>query len=32
VEPAMTLLKSLRAVWRQQLWQLDAVPPRIWAM
>jgi urease accessory protein len=32
VEPAMALLKSLRAVWRQQLWQLDAVPPRIWAM
>jgi urease accessory protein len=32
VEPAMALLKSLRAVWRQQLWQLEAVPPRIWAM
>ncbi len=32
VEPAMGLLKSLRAAWRQQLWQLDAVPPRIWAM
>jgi len=32
VEPAMELLKSLRAAWRQQLWQLDAVPPRIWAM
>lgn len=32
VEPAMGLLKSLRAAWRQQLWQLEAVPPRIWAM
>ncbi len=32
VEPAMALLKSLRAAWRQQLWQLEAVPPRIWAM
>ncbi len=32
VEPAMGLLKQLRAAWRQQLWQLDAVPPRIWAM
>ena len=32
VEPAMQLLKSLRATWRQQLWQLDPVPPRIWAM
>ena len=32
VEPAMHLLKSLRAAWRQQLWQLEPVPPRIWAM
>lgn len=32
VEPAMQLLRSLRAAWRQQLWQLEAVPPRIWAM
>lgn len=32
VEPAMGLFKSLRAAWRQQLWQLEAVPPRIWAM
>ncbi len=32
VEPAMGLLKSLRAAWRLQLWQLQAVPPRIWAM
>ncbi len=32
VEPALGLLKSLRATWRQQLWQLAAVPPRIWAM
>lgn len=32
VEPAMDLLKRLRAAWRLQLWQLQAVPPRIWAM
>ena len=32
VEPAMQLFKSLRAAWREQLWQLPAVPPRIWAM
>jgi len=32
VEPAMGLLKPLRAAWRHQLWQLQAVPPRIWAM
>lgn len=32
VEPAIDLLKQLRAAWRRQLWQLDAVPPRIWAM
>jgi len=31
VEPALELLKSLRAAWRQQLWQLEAVPPRVWA-
>ena len=31
VEPALELLKSLRAAWRRELWQLDAVPPRVWA-
>ncbi|MCA3237517.1 MAG: urease accessory protein UreD [Curvibacter sp.] len=32
VEPAMGLLRQLRAAWRQQLWQLEPVSPRIWAM
>ena len=32
VEPAMQLLKQVRAAWRAALWQLDAGPPRIWAM
>lgn len=31
VEPALDLLKSLRAAWRRELWQLAAVPPRVWA-
>jgi len=31
VEPALDLLKSLRAAWRRELWQLDALPPRVWA-
>jgi len=31
VEPALDLLKALRATWRRELWQLDAVPPRVWA-
>jgi urease accessory protein len=31
VEPALDLLKSLRAAWRRELWQLDAAPPRVWA-
>jgi hypothetical protein len=26
------LFKLIRARWRAQLWQLDAAPPRIWAM
>lgn len=30
VEPALDLLKSLRAAWRRELWQLDAAPPRVW--
>lgn len=32
VEPAMQLLKQVRAAWRAALWQLDAAPPRIWSM
>jgi len=31
VEPALDLLKALRAAWRRELWQLDAMPPRVWA-
>ena len=31
VEPALDLLKQARAAWRQQLWALEAVPPRVWA-
>ena len=31
VEPAMDLLRQLRAAWRQQAWQLSAHTPRIWA-
>lgn len=32
VEPAMQLLKQVRAAWRAALWQLFAEPPRIWSM
>ncbi|MBT9511427.1 MAG: urease accessory protein UreD [Acidovorax sp.] len=32
VEPAMQLLKAVRAAWRQAMWQLSGEPPRIWAM
>lgn len=32
VEPAMTLLRTVRARWREALWQLPATAPRIWAM
>lgn len=32
VEPAMLLLRQLWAAWRQELWRLDPVPPRIWSM
>lgn len=32
VEPAMDLLKAVRQLWRRHFWQLDAPPPRIWAM
>ncbi len=31
VEPALDLLKQARTAWRQQLWALEAVPPRVWA-
>lgn len=32
VEPAMALLQAARAAWRQNLWQLAPVVPRIWKM
>jgi urease accessory protein len=32
VEPALDLLKQVWLNWRQQLWQLSAAAPRIWAM
>ncbi|MDR2128175.1 MAG: urease accessory protein UreD [Burkholderiaceae bacterium] len=32
VEPAMDLLRQIRASWRQLLWQRAAHNPRIWAM
>ena len=32
VEPAMGLLRAVRNAWRQELWQLPACNPRIWAM
>lgn len=32
VEPAMQLLRQVRAAWRAALWQLCAEPPRIWSM
>lgn len=31
VEPALELMKSLRADWRRTLWQLEGGPPRIWS-
>lgn len=31
VEPVLELLRPARAAWRQTLWQMGAVPPRIWA-
>ncbi len=30
VEPVMSLLNQVRAVWRKEVWGLDATPPRIW--
>ena len=32
VEPAMELLRAVRAVWRPQLWNIAGTSPRIWAM
>lgn len=32
VEPAMALLKAVRAAWRRELWALPANPPRGWAL
>lgn len=32
VEPTLDLLKRLRGVWRRELWQLEATPPRTWAL
>ena len=32
VEPAMQLLRQVRAAWRTALWQMEATAPRIWAM
>ncbi len=32
VEPAMGLLKLVRAAWRKELWALEASSPRIWSM
>jgi urease accessory protein len=31
-EPAMALLRAVRAAWRTGLWQLAGTAPRIWAM
>ncbi len=31
VEPALDLLKQARAEWRKALWEMAAVPPRVWA-
>ncbi len=32
IEPAMALMKAIRAQWRQTLWALGNMAPRIWAM
>ena len=32
VEPALTLLKAVRASWRRSLWDLPATMPRSWAV
>lgn len=31
VEPAMYLMRQIRAAWRQHFWQQPAVNPRIWS-
>jgi urease accessory protein len=31
VEPAMDLLRALRAVWRSTLWGVAPLSPRIWS-
>lgn len=31
VEPALDLLKQARGEWRKALWEMAAVPPRVWA-
>ena len=31
VEPAMAALRRVRGAWRQALWGLPDVPPRIWS-
>ena len=31
VEPALELLKQARGEWRKALWEMAAVPPRVWA-
>ncbi len=32
VEPAMQLMKAVRAAWRTALWNLPATVPRTWAL
>ena len=32
VEPAMTLLRSIRDAWRPALWDLSSIAPRLWAL
>lgn len=32
VEPAMELLRSIREVWRSEMWSVSASNPRIWSM
>jgi urease accessory protein len=32
VEPALALLKSIRAAWRAEMWNLSAAAPRGWAL
>ena len=32
VEPAMSLLRSIRDAWRPALWDLSSIAPRLWAL